>query len=356
MGHWTDDELGALLTDTFGSREGLADPDRAVRVADEVRGHPRRWPVMVAAASVAILIAATVHAVNEPDRAPPVSASSPPPTAVSPTPGPTDAANLRAAARESERVLRLVPLPPGARRLPGKPAGWPPDAGFGMSPSNRSLTRTAWYDVPLDVDAMQAFLLSHVPDGMAPGDGLGSSVGVRTYDYATPQPREPAAYTGPSLLVQWYATGRATVVRFDVVLASRRARTPSTYLTGPVTSVDIDRTVENHTGRGSAQTLPTVRLSADRDADRLSRLVRAFNGLYGAVVSTSLHSCPDQTETTTYTFVFHTGQGDVTYRWVDGCDPEITVARAGKPIGPHLDPGRLHDTLTRILGGSASGR
>lgn len=356
MTDWTDDELGALLTDTFRSREALADPEMAVRIADGVPDRRRRWPAMVAAAaSVAILVTGTAYVVAKPDRSPAGGASSSNPPTVIPTPRLTDADNLRAAAKESARVLRLAPLPPGAERLPGKPPGWP-DAGFGMSPSNESLTRTAWFAVPISADAVQEFLLSHVPVGMAPDEGVGNSVGVRTYDYTTPHPQEPAAYTGPSLLVQWYDTGATTAIRFDAVLASRRARTPATYLTGTVTSVDIDRTVENHTGRGNTRTLPTVRLSANNDPGGLDRLVATLNGLYGAVVSTSLHSCPAQLETTTYRFNFHTKRGDVTYQWINGCDPEIEVTRSGKPISPPLDPGDLHDTVTEILAGTGPGR
>lgn len=350
MNDWTDAEIGALLTETFRSREQLADQVTALRIADEVPDRRRSWPVIVAAAaSVAILVTGTVYVVVRPGRSPEVSAPTENPSGIDPTHGVTDADNYRAAEKESERALRLAPLPPGAVRLQGKPAGWP-DAGYGMSPSDESLTRTAWYSVPLDADEVQEFLFSHVPDGMARDDGYGNSVGVRNFDYTTPQPRDPAAYTGPSLLVQWYDLGSRTAIRFDVMLASRHARTPATYLTGTVTSVDIGRTVEKHTGTQTTRTLPTVRLSADEDAGRVARLVDGFNGLYGAVVSTTLHSCPPQTRTTTYRFTFHTTDGEVSYRWIaNGCDPEFEVMRDGRRVGPNLDPGDLEDTVAKVL-------
>jgi hypothetical protein len=270
------------------------------------------------------------------------------------TPRLTDAENLRTAERESERTLGLAPLPPGARPIPGQPRGWPPDAGFGMSPADSSLTRTEWYSVPLSADAVQQFLLRHHPRGMAAekDEGVGSSTGVRTFDYQTVHPRDPAAYTSPSLLVEWFDVGPSTAIRFDVMLASRRARPQATLLTGGVASVDIDR-IRNHLeGAGSSTVLSTVRLSAESEPAVLGQVVAALNGLYGDAVSNSMHSCLFQSETTTYRFVFHIAAGDVTYQWANPCDPQIDVTRAGKSFGPSLDPGDLYDRVTTILADS----
>lgn len=127
----------------------------------------------------------------------------------------TDADNLRTAARESERTLRLAPLPPGAQRLRGRPSGWPSRLGIGLSPSDGSLTRTAWYAVPLSVDAVQGFLVGHPPHGMTGNrDPVGYGAGVRFYRYRALHPREPAAYTVPALLVQWSELGPRTIIRF----------------------------------------------------------------------------------------------------------------------------------------------
>jgi hypothetical protein len=268
----------------------------------------------------------------------------------------TDADDLRAAAQESERTLGLAPLPPGARRIPGKPRGWPPQAGFGMSPSNSSLTRTAWYSVPLSADAVQRFLLSHLPDGMSDkGEGVGYSAGVRTYDYKTVHPRDPAAYTNPSLLVQWYDVGPSTAIRFDAVLASRRARPPATLLTSDVTSVDIDRIRQRLSESGSTRVLTTFHLSAASDPAVLDQVVATLNGLYGDVVSNTMHTCLPLSDTTTYRFVFHTADGGMTFQWADPCDPQIDVTRDGKPFGPSLYPGDLYDRVTAILADSAGG-
>jgi hypothetical protein len=85
-------------------------------------------------------------------------------------------------------------------------------------------------------------------------------------------------------------------------------------------------------------------IRANNDPGGLDRLVATLNALYGAVVSTSLHSCPAQIETTTYRLAFHTEHGDVTYQWINGCDPEIELTRAGKPISP---PGTRATSTTR---------
>lgn len=111
----------------------------------------------------------------------------------------------------------------------------------------------------------------------------------------------------------------------------------------------INRTRENHTGHGSPQTLPTIRLRADNDRDRLDLLVAAFNGLYGAVADT-VSSCPVRSQATTYRITFHTERGEVTYQWTDTyCDAQIEVTRDGTSISPDLDPSNLQDILTKVL-------
>lgn len=69
MNHWTDEELGQLLTDTFRSREVIADDVRIDRV-DSVSA-PRHWPVaLLVAAVVAVVIGATLLAVKPGEQAP----------------------------------------------------------------------------------------------------------------------------------------------------------------------------------------------------------------------------------------------------------------------------------------------
>ena len=74
--------------------------------------------------------------------------------------------NRRAAAKESKRVVGLVPVPPGSTRLSKPPTSWsgPPDLTEG--PSDNTLTRTAWWSVPGDADAIQHYLKSHHPTGL----------------------------------------------------------------------------------------------------------------------------------------------------------------------------------------------
>jgi hypothetical protein len=68
-----------------------------------------------------------------------------------------------------------------------------------------------------------------------------------------------------------------------------------------------------------------------------------------------MHTCLPLVDTSTYRFVFHTPDGDLTYQWADPCDPQIDVTRAGKPFGPSLYPGDLYDTVTTILADSEAG-
>ena len=66
MTQLTDDELGALLDETFTAHEHLADPDRARALAAEPRApRARRGPVLLAAAaSVALVAGGTAYLVS----------------------------------------------------------------------------------------------------------------------------------------------------------------------------------------------------------------------------------------------------------------------------------------------------
>jgi hypothetical protein len=268
------------------------------------------------------------------------------------TPRLTDADYLRMAAQESERILRVAPLPSGSRRIPRKPAGWPL-GGSGYSPSNSALTRTAWFSVPASAADVQRFLRTHHPQGMTDKEfGISGGNGGGHTAYRAVRARDPAVYTRPVLLVEWHDLGPRTVIRFDSALASRRARTPATYPSAPVTSIDVDRVKQSFIGGGSQQVLSTVRLSLATDPDRLHQVVAALGALYGSPLHDDSAHCPsldDAKPSFTFRFVLHTANGDLIYDYAFLSCLQIVIAWDGMPIGVTLDPGDLYNTVTKIL-------
>jgi hypothetical protein len=280
----------------------------------------------------------------------------------------TDADYRNMTAQESKRILRLAPLPPGARRIAGKPRGWPP-GGSGYSPSDSAFTRVSWYSVPGSGHAVQRFLRSHAPAGMwsrglgdvIVGDGPTAPIyrafrtgGTGTYRAF--RARQPAAYTKPVLIVDWYDLGPRTFLRFASAIAPRRARTPATYPSGSVTSVDVDRIKQHYAGETSQQVLSSVRLRSTTDAVRMREIVAALDRLHGSAINDSTYCGgpdfdPEYTgNRMTHRFVVHTTHGELSYEWpLTTTCPQLDVIRAGRPINVPLDPGNLNASVTKIL-------
>lgn len=358
--HWTDEELATLLGDTFASREALADPETAHEVAASAVsvGPPgrRRWPTYVAAvASVVVVAGVGAYAVTNRGSETPVATPSHSPSTATDSPSPpttapperTYAENRAAAAAESARIVELAPLPAGAERLDGQPAGWP-EGGMSLGPSDGSLTRTAWWSVAAGADALETFLLSHDPPdmGMQDGDGVGGgSDGMRYVTYEQKQPVDPDAFTGTSLLVQWLEVDGRSLVRVDTFLAARDVRTPETYIDETVTAVDIER-VESGMERGGGGTLPAVHLTEPDDGARIEHLVDAANGLRASIKPAFFSSCPfpgDPPPSVTVTF--HTTTGDIKMHLELSCWGQVTVRRDGRLLSPTLDPDSFNEAV-----------
>ncbi|MCW2772504.1 MAG: hypothetical protein JWN91_830 [Nocardioides sp.] len=345
----TDDQLETLLRDTFTSREPLADPDVARRMARSVGAPARRWPAYVAAAA-AVLVVALVGAFlahGHDAQEPPVVDPTPPPATTA-----TYQENRALAAAESARVVELVPLPESATRLPRKPAGWP---GRGMisSPADASLAETAWWSVPVDAGSLETYLTAHEPGGMHREEGFGSSSDleghvVRYLSYAQDRSTTPDAYQPVSLLVQWMADGDHTLVRADTSTAARDVRTPETYVDGEVTAVDIDRVVPHPPDN---QRLPPVHLTAPDDSADIARLVDAVNGLPASIKPAFVASCPYPGDPRPFvTLTFHTAAGTVVAHLETACWGQVEIRRDGQPVRPTLDPGDLTEVVEAAVG------
>lgn len=356
MNDWTDEQLGALITDALRAHEHLADADTARRLATAAAPSRRRRATAVigAAAAVVLIGSGTAYALGHgrdattpPGPASPGVSNGP----VSPAaPTTTVAANRRLAAAESARIIGLVPLPAGATRLAGEPAGWPSDWGESLGPSDGSLTRTSWWSVPLPVQDVTSHLATHAPAGMrhAPGDDPMTEVSpgfwTATYEEAS---RAPASYTDPQLLVQVHEMGGRTLVRADSFLGARAVRTPEEEIPGLVTGVTIERVAAQGPGRTGGP-LPTVQLTYPVDRDAIDRLVRAINGLYASIDPPAVLSCPAMLPPLQKdTLTFHTGRGTFVFRLTPWCNGQVEVSHDGHALAPTLDPGDLVNVIDR---------
>jgi hypothetical protein len=355
----TDDQLETLLRDTFRSREALADPDTAQEVARSVHPPARRWPAYAAVAA-AVLVVALVGAflvsrddpteptVADPTPSPTVSTSSPSPTS-------TYAENRARADAESARVVELAPLPESASRLDRRPQGW--FDGVSIGPADGSLTRTAWWSVPLGADNLESYLRLHEPAGMHRQDGVGSNSDllghfVRNLTYVQDRSASPDAYLPVTLLVQWTEVNGRSLVRADTYTAAREVRTPETYVDGDVTAVDIERVMPGGLPRpGSNRRLATVHLTAPTDDADIARLVDAVNGLQASIAPAFVASCPYPGDPRPFvTLTFHTADGAVVAHLELSCWGQVEIRRDGKPVRPTLDPGDLSEIVESVVG------
>lgn len=335
MKDWTDDELGALLTETFASREGAADPAAARRIGHAIAPR-RRWPtVLAAAAVVAAVVAGTVLLAGTDERRADPTAPQPPPT---PTLA-TDADHQRLTRLEAQRLIREAPVPPGATRL-GRPPTWPGPVKNGLYASVEHFEHTSFYTVTSSSEAVQEYLLEHQPTGMRKqrGGGIGLIGRTHYFAYAVIEPRQPMAMTSPRLLVQWTEQGGRTLLRFDTELAARFARPADSFATGTVTSVDFDRT--KNVGSGTA---PTVTITDPAEISRLVDLVNNLPGTASPFGSATGHHCPVLKHPSWRSLTFHTATGLLAFR-IDqaGCGFTVQVRRDGRRVGPDLEANALY--------------
>jgi len=363
MNDWTDAELSTLIAEAMTAHEDDVDADRARELAFAVEPARRHWPAVMAAAVAVILVcgaAVYVAARNGDDGAAPAVSgpTSAGDTTVAPALGTTEENRQRAIAA-SETALASMSLPAGAEQLEGKPDGWT-GGGMGMGPADGTLTRTAWWSVPLSVDQVVVYLTDYAPAGMQRTEGeevvpAGSSDGVSYTAYSVITPADPAAYTAPTLLVQFAQIGDHTVVRLDTFLAARYAVSPQHRIAGEVTAVQIDRVRPSGSfGSGDGGPLPTVRLAEPADAALIDELVDAFNGQYGSPTAGLTLPCPypgDPSPEDTVTFSVRNDDGSAgtvvakTDLW---CVGQTQVTVDGARLDVTLDPGDFPDTVDRV--------
>jgi hypothetical protein len=271
----------------------------------------------------------------------------------------TYADNRAAAAAESARVVGLVPVPQGAIRLSSPPPSWDGPSNSTLGPSDGTLTRTAWWTVPIDSAALRGVLLSTAPAGMRRDGGVGESYGQISYiAYDQTTPADPSAYTGVSLLVQWTPMKNQDgklLVRADTFVSARAVRNNISLIRGNVRTLTIREIRAGSNGR--SRRMPTIRLTAPADRADIRATANAVDTLQASTRPPPAASCPAPPRPTPrLTMTFHTtpahGGGHIhVYRMrLDAwCFGQLRITRDGQALNPTVDPGNLIETLHHIL-------
>jgi len=345
MTQLTDDELAALLTETFADHEHLADADRAIAIAISPGRPSHRGRVLLgAAAAVALVAAGTTYVVtrgseeaplSSPDhRSPAIFGDHQPPL----PPLQTDAANRAAAARAALAAAASVPAYPGATET--GPHGVPELNGQNVTISGSgayTVIRERWWVVTgTTAKAVAQWYSRHAPDGFH-SEGVGGQRGdgpwINDVDFYRPN-GDLLPPNGVSIEVQTVDTPRGVGVRAVVDSVYPPAR-PGTSYVQDVTSIDV-RVIETHIDPGSDH--PVRRSFTVTDPARVLRIATVFDSLNG--YPPFLHSCPFMADVTSYRILFHTPTGDVAARYDPGaCSTGMSVARSGVPVPPALAGG-----------------
>jgi hypothetical protein len=285
MTPWTDERLVTLLTDTFAAHESVADPAVAQRIA--VTAAPRRrWPLTVAVAAAVVLVSGlTVYAVRATEPPPAPSPAPAIPLPVVPVPI-AEGRNRSLADAEARHVLADIPVPPGSTRSGSAPTRELRRLGAYNGPVDRSLTRTAWWVVPLSYTDLVAWYDAHSPADVAStfAPDASSPAPHATLDWEASTPSE--AYSQPAAAVSYIRRGpHITAIRTDATLAARYDRTAETLVPGTVTSIDITKSAIDGEPR------PPSSDATVTDPTRLTSIVSTFNDLPGAVANAEPGGC-----------------------------------------------------------------
>lgn len=252
------------------------------------------------------------------------------------TPAASTTAGNRALARaESERLLTVLSPPQGGAVVTTSPVADLRDQLEGVGPSDRRLSRHAWWTVPMSPRDFAAWLKAQRPPGSTVEDGGSSSAPDGTMvDFVDVTGTDTAAYSAPVLTVAYLPHAGGVAVRLDTFLAARYART--TYVPTDTTRVTI-RTVTTTYGSGRR----TVRHRTVSDPAEVRRLVAAANGLFGMITVPNVFHCPLMREQTTATVTFSGPSGVYAITGTaTNCAAALALSHDGHLLPPALDPGR----------------
>lgn len=360
MTDWTDDELGALLTKTFGDHETPDDVEDARDIARSMLIIQRRrlWPAVVAAAAVAAVIAglATWAAHQSSDSVSTGDVAGLPTgraAAAAPVPG----SHRAVALAEVEHLLDWVDIP-GARPLDSPPPAaldQPASSPMTSSPAYQ-LHRTQFWVVAGASTSDLAHLLTDrtspiagatggtgggtQPDPQHPGRTITTTTvsWIGDIEHGTPQ------YVEPELDLVLFQDGSSVDVRADAWISWRPARPAATYVNSDVSSVTVTyRRATSYPDRHPAGTVVVT------DRSQVARLVSMVDRLVMTPPG-GVFSCPVMrpgTRPPSASMVF--GSGDRTWTFADtfGCGSGVGVTTHGARAA--LDGGDFVKTVWATL-------
>jgi hypothetical protein len=340
MTQLSDDQLEALLTETFRAHEHLADPDRAVALTRApAPAHHGRMLFGAAAAVAVVATGATLALAGNTDSPAGPEAGPTSPGTGTPTLPPlqTNAGNRAAAVRAAERAIREVSAYPGARVSGPVPVL----AKMGVltsGPPGHTVLRSRWWIAPgSGAQGVSHWYAGHAPQGFTSEGGVNSSsssgpgqptVTVYAVDYD--RPGSTTTQQGVSIEVETTAVPSGTAVRATVLSAWAPARPLASYVQD-VTSIDVSVTHERY-GR---KVHTTHRSFTVTDPAKVLAVAVAYDKLPG--VTPEIHSCPMIRDVYTDRVTFHTPHGDlVAVNTSSACGFGIQVSRDGHAVAPQL--------------------
>lgn len=339
MTQLTDDELGALLNDTFTAHEHLADPDRARVLATEPRRAPRsrRGPVLLAtAASVALVAGGTTYLVSQGGDSPPIGGPSRTSSAT-PTGTPFHVATVtrRDARAAAKRVIARVAVFAGAHETDA--SGVPELDGpvTTSNPKGYTVTRSRWWTVGgATPEAVAHWYDAHPTRGFVSDGGVGSMSGTNSptivfVDFQRRGLGDVVTPVGVTLHLETTTTAAGVGIRATVESVWSPKRAAASYAKD-VRSIDVRRTTLRYgrvhtTHHGWTITDPT----------QVAEVVTVFNLLPG--LPPLIFNCPMIRKTVDYRVVFHSSHGDLVANAHTGCGAGVSVSRNGTQLPPALD-------------------
>lgn len=359
----SDDDLGALLTETFRANEHLADTDRAVAIASAAPSRRHAGPMLLgAAAAVVLVVAGSAYVVSRGGDERSDIRLGPAPTSGT-VPGRTAADVSRANQEFAEHITddalerlreRAAQMPGGAREVR---AGDVPALAHLMSyigPGyGHDFTRSAFLEAPGDAHQVALWFAAHPPvDAISDGGptGVGGSRNADgswsdevLFDY--PSGPEVSQHASLASLVQVTPQGSGVGIRVTVFGSWRPGR-PAASFAHDVESIRV-RVTDWVIGRNGGHARTTHHTWTLTSPSEVGRVVSRYNALPGGAAVGM--SCPMPRATRTYHLAFATSSGTLTVTGRTGCGAALSVQRGARQVPPLVDSAEFFPFLDREL-------
>src|SRR5215471_18311337 len=195
--------------------------------------------------------------------------------------------NRALAVAAAARAFRHFPVPPASTRVKTAPPHAPHLRRLRayIGPVDTSLTRTAWWLVPLRYDRLVAWYAAHTGANVRSAYVAGATTPSPDAELYWQTHAASSAYSAPVDVVAYTQLGpHLTALRTDVTLAARADRTAKTLVPATVTSIDITKQAID----GPDTSPVTVTVTGQM---RILAIVAAFDALKGDFASTGPQPC-----------------------------------------------------------------